>query len=109
MTQLLRAQITTPGDFATPGSKYYRLSRPSDYMLSHLMRFAAEDTVRSAKWQMVLDASVKVPFLTHADSYLAARRCEALVCGTTLNVPQQNRTVGQYHADHPSVLHRSIP
>lgn len=71
-------QMTTPGDFATPGSKYYALSRPSDYMLSHLTRFAAEDTARSDKWQMVLDASVKVP-TSHTRKWCACH--EALVCG----------------------------
>ena len=53
-------QLSTPGDFAQPGTKFYTVSRPSDYMLTHFARFAKEDTARSAQWHVVLETSLKV-------------------------------------------------
>ena len=53
-------QLSTPGDFAVPGSKYYSVSRPSDYMLTHIARFAKEDTARGLEWRLVLESSLRV-------------------------------------------------
>lgn len=54
------AQMSTPGDFAVPGSRFYTISRPSDYMLTHLKRFAEEDVTRGIHWAAVLESTVKV-------------------------------------------------
>lgn len=53
-------QMSTPGDFAVPGSRFYTISRPSDYMLTHLKRFAEEDVDRGIYWAAVLESTVKV-------------------------------------------------
>ena len=53
-------QVSTPGDFATPKSRFYAISRPSDYMLTHLKLFAEEDADRGTQWAAVLEATVKV-------------------------------------------------
>ena len=53
-------QVSTPGDFATPKSRLYSISRPSDYMLTHLKRFAEEDADRGSQWAAVLEATVQV-------------------------------------------------
>ncbi len=52
--------MSTPGDFATPKSRLYSISRPSDYMLTHLKRFAEEDEDRGSQWAAVLEATVQV-------------------------------------------------
>lgn len=53
-------QVSTPGDFATPKSRLYSISRPSDYMLTHLKRFAEEDADRGTQWAAVLESTVQV-------------------------------------------------
>ena len=52
--------MSTPGDFALRGTKFYTVSRPSDYMLTHIARFAEEDTERRCQWWAVLEATLKV-------------------------------------------------
>ena len=78
-SQAALVQISTPGDFAVPGSRFYTVSRPSDYMLTHLKRFAEEDTDRHLHWAAVLEATVRVRRLDTGNRPtldVAAARCQ---------------------------------
>ena len=53
-------QVLTLGDWCVPGHKLHGIARPSDFMLTHLSMFAAEDRDNVATWAACFDATLQV-------------------------------------------------
>ena len=96
-------QISTPGDFAVPGSRFYSISRPSDYMLTHLKRFAEEDVERGTHWAAVLESTVRVRTPKSAYCLIRLRTSSTLTVNIDMIISQDNRQAKCRAYDHCSV------
>ncbi len=57
-------QVLTPGDWCGPGHALHAVARPSDFLLSHLALFAAEDEAHASTWTACLEATLQVSVLS---------------------------------------------
>jgi hypothetical protein len=55
-------QVLTLGDWCVPGHELRAVARPSDFMLTHLALFGAEDEDNVATWAACFDATLEVTF-----------------------------------------------
>lgn len=53
-------QVLTLGDWCVPGHELRAVARPSDFMLTHLALFAAEDEDNVKTWGACFDATLEV-------------------------------------------------
>lgn len=52
--------MLTLGDWCVPGHELRAVARPSDFMLTHLALFGAEDEDNVATWAACFDATLEV-------------------------------------------------
>ena len=79
--------MLTLGDWCVPGHELRAVARPSDFMLTHLALFGAEDKDNAATWAACFDATLQVLRNLRLLNIRGATRCVQSTAATSMLLP----------------------